>query len=138
MFQVRTVVHYVHSSPVNGTHVTRVIKNSLTQNVKKKNIVLLILLCHTLATSLTSRVTRCCKLGPLCPLHTLCTKKSQTNGLMVPFHYGPQWLRALDFLLGTWAQIQCGQLRRGVAIPLQTIFQMNPNKKGIYRMFYYL
>lgn len=36
MFQVRTVVHYVHSSPVNGTHVTGVIKNSLTQNVKKK------------------------------------------------------------------------------------------------------
>lgn len=90
MFQVRTVVHYVHNSPVNGTHVTRGIKNSLTQNVKKKkkilSIVLLVLLCHTLATSLTSRVTRCSKLGPLCPLHTLCTQKSQTKCDSGSFH----------------------------------------------------
>lgn len=128
---IRTVVHYVHSSPVNGTHVTRVIKNSLTQNVRKKKcIVPLILLCHTLATSLTSRVTRCCKLGPLCPLHTLCTEQSQTkrdSGSLST--HGPQWLRTLDFLLGTRAQTQCGQLRRGRAIPLQTLFQMNPNEK---------
>lgn len=102
MFQVRTVVHYVHSSPVNGTHVTGVIKNSLTQNAKKKKcIILLILLCHTLATSLTSRVTRCWELGPLCPLHTLCTEQSQTKWDSGSFStHGPQWLRTLDFLLG--------------------------------------
>lgn len=125
MFQVRTVVHCVHSSPVNGTRVTRVvIKTILTQknfNIKNTKCILLPLLCHTLATSLTPRVTRCRKLGLLCLLYMLCTRQAK--------HNGAQWLRALRFLpLGTRAQTQCGQLGRGLALPHQTIFQMNPNK----------
>lgn len=83
MFQVRTAVHCVHSSPVNGTRVTRVvIKTILTQknlNIKNTKCILLPLLCHTLATSLTPRVTRCRKLGLLCPLYMLCTRQSQTQ-----------------------------------------------------------
>lgn len=91
MFQVRTVVHRVHSSPVNGTHVTRVIKFSNTKSTKC--IVLLPLLCHTLATSLPSRVTRWCKLGLLCPLHVLCTQQSQTQWDSGFFStHGAQWL----------------------------------------------
>lgn len=98
MFQVRTVVHCVHSSPVNGTHVTRVIKfsNTKRKNVNTKStkcIVLLPLLCHTLATSLPSRVTRWCKLGLLCPLHVLCTQQSQTQWDSGFFStHGAQWL----------------------------------------------
>lgn len=84
MFQVRTVVHCGHSSPVNGTHGTRVvIKTILTQkenfNIKNTKCILLPLLCHTLAISLTPRVTRRRKLGLLCPLYMLCTRQSQTQ-----------------------------------------------------------
>lgn len=84
MFQVRTVVHQVHSSPVNGTHGTRGSKKKLTQK-RTKRFVLLTLRCHTLATSLTSRVARCCKLGLLCPLYMLCTEQSQTKWEMLHF-----------------------------------------------------
>ena len=40
---------------------------------------LLTLFCHTLATSLTSRKTRCCKLGLICPLYTLYIQQSETK-----------------------------------------------------------
>lgn len=85
MFQVRTVVHCVHSSPVNGTHVTRVVIKTIFNtkrknfNIKNTKCILLPLLSHTLATSLTPRVTRCHKLGLFCPLYMLCTRQSQTQ-----------------------------------------------------------
>lgn len=38
-----------------------------------------IYICHTLATSLTSRQTRCCKFELICPLCTLYTPQCKTN-----------------------------------------------------------
>lgn len=58
------------------SHVFRtVLLRNLTQTVQH---VFVYYFCHTLATSVTSRKARCCKLG-VCPSHTIYTQLSKTQ-----------------------------------------------------------